>query len=276
VVSANGSSIVSGAQAQLSAGFNGLGSPRGTFTFFDGATPLGISPVGDASIAVTDLAVGTHSITAAYSGSVDILAATSAPITLTVTPPQAPDFSVSSTPASATLLAGQSVSLNLSINSLNGFFGSVKYSCANLPVLVTCSFSPATVTVTPTSPNANTVLTVKTTGPHAALVNPRSQHPVYAMLWPFGPFALGLVIMAGGKRKMRRLSGMCALLVLAMVVSISSCGGGGQQTQTLVPPPTATPAGTTTFVVTSTGTAITGANPANPSQQLSITLTVQP
>jgi hypothetical protein len=274
VVSANASSIVSGAQAQLSAGFNGTGSPRGTFTFFDGATPLGITPVGEGSIVVTDLAVGTHSITAAYSGSLDVLAATSAPITLTVTAPLAPDYSVSSTQTSATLLAGQSTNITISTKSLNGFFGTVKYSCGNLPVLVTCTFVPASASVTPSSPDVITVLTVKTTGPHAALMVPQSNRSVYAGLWAFSPFALGIVLLGVRKRKVAHAGVLSGLLVLAMVAGLASCGGGSQQQPVVTP--TVTPAGTTTFTVTATGTAITGPAPANPSQQLSITLTVQP
>ena len=58
----------------------------GTVEFFDGATSLGAAPLsaGSASFAITSLAVGTHSITAAYSGDIDYAASSSTAITQTV------------------------------------------------------------------------------------------------------------------------------------------------------------------------------------------------
>jgi hypothetical protein len=54
--------------AQVSGGDH---APSGTVSFFDGTTSLGNSVTlsgGQASLAVSNLAVGTHSITAKYSG----------------------------------------------------------------------------------------------------------------------------------------------------------------------------------------------------------------
>jgi hypothetical protein len=54
----------------------------GTVSFFDGSTSLG-NPVnvtgGQASLAISNLAIGTHSITATYSGDSSHLQATSQP-----------------------------------------------------------------------------------------------------------------------------------------------------------------------------------------------------
>jgi hypothetical protein len=268
-------STVSGTPLTLVAGFNGNNTNSGSFTFFDGTTPLGVTSASTFSLLVNGLFVGTHSITAVYSGSADILAATSTPVIVTVTPPAAPDFSTSSSQSGITLAAGQSITFVISAQSLNGFFGTVKFSCGSLPVLVTCSFSPATATVTPGSPFATALLTVKTTGPHAALINPHTSQPVNTWLWASSPFALGLVMLAGLKGKRSRMGIVIGMLALVMVVGVSSCGGGGGTQQTIVTPAT-TPAGTTTFVLDSSGTAITGSAPANPTQHLNIGLTVQP
>ena len=250
---------------------------RGSVTFFDGATPLGIIPVSqafNAGLTVTALSVGTHSITAAFSGSPDLLPSTSAAIQQVITAALIPNYSVVPDKTSATLLAGQAATFNISTSSVNGFDGTINFICGNLPALTTCTFSPATVAISSNSPTFNVVLTVKTTGPHAALFAPRSNHSVYAMLWTLGP--LGIVFVVGKKRNLRRSSMLGGLFVLVMVAGLASCGGGGgSSTQTVVIPST-TPAGTTVMTVTAKGTAIAGASPANPSQQLSISVTVQP
>jgi len=96
------------------------------------------------------------------------------------------------------------------------------------------------------------------------------------MLWTLSPFTLGFVFLIGRKRNLRRTGMVSGLLVLAMVSGLASCGGGGgTATQTAIIPST-TPAGTTAIVVSAKGTATAGASPANPSQQLSISITVQP
>ena len=58
----------------------GPGTPTGTITFKDGATALGtgtLSPAGVATLAISSLTVGSHSITAAYGGDVNFSASTS-------------------------------------------------------------------------------------------------------------------------------------------------------------------------------------------------------
>jgi hypothetical protein len=58
----------------------GPGTPTGAITFKDGATALGtgtLSPAGVATLAISSLTVGSHSITAAYGGDVNFSASTS-------------------------------------------------------------------------------------------------------------------------------------------------------------------------------------------------------
>jgi hypothetical protein len=252
---------------------------KGSVTFFDGATPLGIIPISQAfnpGLTVTALAVGTHSITASFSGSPDLLAAVSAPIQQVITAPLIPDYSVSPDKTSSTILAGQAAVFNLTTQSLNGFTGTVSFTCGSLPALAKCTFSPSVTSVSGNSPTIITTLTVKTTGPHAALIGLKSKQSVYAMLWTFSPFTLGLVLFSVKKKKLGRGHFMTALLVLAMVAGMASCGGGGGSTTTTPAIPQVTPAGTTTITVSATGRATVGANPANQSQKLNVTLTVQP
>src|SRR6266478_4136031 len=63
------------------------GVATGTVTFRDGAATIGtatLGATGSASISVTTLAAGTHSLTAAYGGSLDFLASTSAAVSQVV------------------------------------------------------------------------------------------------------------------------------------------------------------------------------------------------
>jgi hypothetical protein len=65
----------------------GAGVPTGTVTFRDGATVLGtiaLNPQGQANLAITTLAVGSHSITAVYAGDTNFAASTSLAFAQTV------------------------------------------------------------------------------------------------------------------------------------------------------------------------------------------------
>ncbi|MBJ7285617.1 MAG: S8 family serine peptidase, partial [Akkermansiaceae bacterium] len=65
------------------------GASSGTVTFFDGVSILGTGTVngsGQATYSTTSLALGSHSITAAYGGNVTVAASTSAPLVYTINP----------------------------------------------------------------------------------------------------------------------------------------------------------------------------------------------
>ncbi len=64
------------------------GVATGTVTFFDGVTSLGTTAIsgGTAALVISSLSVGSHSITAVYSGDSDYLTSTSAAITQDVNP----------------------------------------------------------------------------------------------------------------------------------------------------------------------------------------------
>ncbi|MBU6409051.1 MAG: heparin lyase I family protein, partial [Verrucomicrobia bacterium] len=77
-------------------------------------------------------------------------------ISLTVNP--APDFSITATPSSQTVTAGNGTSYTTTIGSLNGFSGTVSLSVGGLPSNASASFNPASVTG-----SGNSTLTVNTT-----------------------------------------------------------------------------------------------------------------
>ncbi|HXB75695.1 MAG TPA: Ig-like domain repeat protein [Candidatus Acidoferrales bacterium] len=86
------------------------GAATGTVQFFDGGTSLGAASIagGRASLAISTLAAGSHSVTAVYSGDANYAAGTSAAVTQTVTP------ALPGAPASLTATAVSSSQINLS------------------------------------------------------------------------------------------------------------------------------------------------------------------
>jgi parallel beta-helix repeat protein len=120
---------VFGATVTFSATVSGpAGSPTGTVTFSDGATVLGGATVagGQAAISVATLAIGDHTIVAAYSGDGSFASSTSTPVTQTVTTsPTTTGLSASPNP----VLLGGSVTFTATVTAGIGTpTGSVTFS----------------------------------------------------------------------------------------------------------------------------------------------------
>src|SRR5437667_7486669 len=95
----------------------GTGVPSGTVTFRDGATVLATAALvnGSASLVTSTLAVGSHSLTAAYSGGGNFLASTSAIVIHTVNP-SSTTTTLTSTPNTST--PAQPVTLNATVSAV--------------------------------------------------------------------------------------------------------------------------------------------------------------
>lgn len=116
------------------------GNPSGTVTFSDGATPLNTANVngGQATLTTSSLAVGSHVITATYSGDGTFSSSTSSAITQVVlsnTPStaapthfsvSAPSTATSGTPFSVTVTA-----LDASNNVVTGYTGTVHFTSSD-------------------------------------------------------------------------------------------------------------------------------------------------
>ncbi|HXJ94422.1 MAG TPA: choice-of-anchor D domain-containing protein [Terriglobia bacterium] len=174
------------------------------------------------------------------------------------------DFAVMASPSSATVVAGNSLSLTVTVTPKSGFSAAVALSCSGLPPLSSCSASPASVTPNGTT-SATAMLTISTTV--------RSSSPPgfgRRLLWP--PVAC-LSRLAGGSRWLWLLAAMVLLglsrfperrfrlrpvrlvpawVVLAITVLVLmcslSCGGGGNG----YTDPVGTAAGTYQVVLTGT------------------------
>lgn len=248
----------------------------------DGATPIAMFPFAacanraSVSFTTSSLPVGQRSITASFAGNSSFAASTSAPLVQTVNPVGSPDYSLAANVGSATVSAGQAATFSITTQSLNGFTGTIKFSCGNLPALTTCTFSPATEFVVTAGTNFANV-TVKTTGPHASLIAPaapRRSHATYAALWGFTPFAFAMVLLFGARRRKGLGVLTMALLALVTVTALAGCGSGSPPPPPPPPPaPLVTPAGTSTITVIATATPASG--PATTTtKQLSLSLAV--
>jgi parallel beta-helix repeat protein len=119
-----GQSVIFTASVQISSG----SSPTGTVTFFDGATALGTSTLSGSSaqLSTSALAIGSHTITAKYSGDSNFAGSTSPVLTETVNPiPTATTVSSSNNPS--TLGQGVTFTANVQIGSGSSPTGTVMF-----------------------------------------------------------------------------------------------------------------------------------------------------
>jgi Bacterial Ig-like domain (group 3)/FG-GAP-like repeat/FG-GAP repeat len=125
-------------------------TPTGTISFFDGPTNICTITVTQAASCPpgvgSGFAVGTHTLTAAYSGDATHLGSTSAPVTVTVLPiaTMTDKFSISVTGSSITTVGG-TVSLQVAVTLEAGSMEPVQLSCGDLPTEATCTFQTQTI-----------------------------------------------------------------------------------------------------------------------------------
>ena len=136
----------------------------GTISFSVSGLPAGatasFAPASVTTSGSTTLTITTAATTALGSYPLNILgsdgtAGHSAQVTLVVANP---DFSVSATPASQTVLQGASTSYSINQTALNLYKGTVGYSVSGLPAGATATFTPASITA-----SGNSTLSIATT-----------------------------------------------------------------------------------------------------------------
>jgi hypothetical protein len=235
-------------------------APTGTVSFTSGSTTLGTAAVasGTATISASFAAAGTYAVTASYAGDSENQASTSNAVSIAVAPPAppaAPDFTVSVSPATATITAGQSVAATLTVTPIAGYGGTVSFSCGTLPSLATCTFTPTSVTPS-NGAAAGTKLTITTTAPSAATQR-AAVRPLAPMAWFSVTFLLFLPGRATKRYRHRVCSVLSALFLMGGLISLSGCGGANASTSGSSSPSTTTstpgtPTGTQTITVSAT------------------------
>jgi len=243
----SGSSIAFGAAETLTAtvaqSMPSRPTPTGTVSFYDGTTLLGSAALssGIATFDTSALAVGTHSITAVYSGSSSFNPVTSSAVGITVTS-VTPAFTLAASPTSMNLTQGQTGTATLMLSANSTFSGSVSLACSGAPTDASCAVNPTSVTLTPGG-QVSATLVLATTTARSAVSEPATPWSkssgvlaCAAMLWLFS-----------GRRSRKKLLLVLSLAVLTLSgFALSGCGGSsiptaqkGSYTLTV----TATPSG---------------------------------
>ena len=201
-----------------------IGMPTGTLTFLDGASVLGSGTLtgGVATFTTSSLAVGPHSITAAYAGDANFAAGVSSMLTETVE-----DFSFSISSVSVTAPPSGTAVFGVTFTPVSAttFPAPVALSVSGLPDGATSTFSPATL---PAGSAATTVtLTVQLPPATAALHQERD-------MGKLAPFALALLLLPFGgcmRKSAKRLGRVMSLLLLigasiSAIAGLTGCGAG--------------------------------------------------
>jgi hypothetical protein len=266
-LSASATQLTSGQSVTFTAGVapqSGSGVPTGSVNFLDGASQIASAALsaGSASFSSTGLAVGTHTITAAYSGDTNYTASNSAAMTVIVAAAPAPDYSLSLSSSSLTIAQGASGTLTITVTPKNGFKQALGLACSGLPTGGNCSFNPRTVNASAGA--ATTMLTVQAPAAAAAdepfnIPFPGPRNALYILA------LVGMMGVAGKRRAGTRMASFApiflACVAFAALLVTASCAGYSKQSD----------AQPTSYLVTVTAS---GANAATHSEQF--TLNVQP
>jgi hypothetical protein len=223
------------------------------------SNPATLNGAGIGTMSTSTLASGTIEVEACYSGDKNYAATCSTPIAITIS---LPTFQISvPTPYSQTIVIkqGQSGTLPLKFTPVGNYTAPISLACSGLPLEATCTFLPATVTLSNQAVQLGT-LQINTTAATSSL-----RRSV-----PWGQMGGGVAVamlcgfFAGWRRKRFR-SGLYAFLLFGMLglLPITGCGG-------LNEPNFVTPYGTYTSVVVTGSSASTGVV-VNLSVRLSVT-----
>jgi hypothetical protein len=224
------------AQAVLSitvAGEDGLPA-SGAVTIEDEGKPLaGVALNADGTAQVTlELPPGSHALQAVYAGDAVHKTSISELTAISALTSGAPGFSLTISPPSLTLTAGQTGTVIVSVTPVNGSALTapmfVTLSCSGLPDQSSCTFTPENVEILPNATAAiasSMVVTTQATGTRGFVAPPAragSSPVAWAVLLP-GAFSLaGLAFAVRRRRWLSRIS-LVALVGFVAVLSATAC-----------------------------------------------------
>ena len=242
--------------------FSATGLPTGASASFN---PTSVNTSGSSTMTVTTLSTtptGTFTLTITGTSGSTVHSTT---VSLVVNAPAAPDFSISATPASQTVVQGNSTTYTATITALNGFTGTVTFSATGLPTGASASFNPtsvntsgsSTLTITTASTTPTGTSTITITGTSGSTVHSTT---VTLVVNSAADFSISVspttLTIARGSRAsttvtITALGGFTGTITL----SISGVPSG---TQTRFSTTTITNSGTSTLTVGPSSTAPTG------------------
>jgi hypothetical protein len=186
------------------------------------------------------------------------------------------DFSVTPSPTSLTVTPGQAANYTLTVAPVDGFEQTVSLSCSGAPAGAMCTVTPVSVTLNGTS-SATADVAVVTTAATAGMVRPVSQRPVEAQLAGWitlsGIVGLAGIVFAGNKQPKRSamMWTMAFLCLVSVGATMLACGGGNGGSSSGGNGSGGTPTGN--YILTVTGTY--GSGTAELTHSIKLTLVVQ-
>jgi subtilisin family serine protease len=171
------------------------------------------------------------------------------------------DFSISTSPTTATVTAGQVATYTATLSPINGFNQTITLGCSGLPSAATCTVTPSTVTLNGTSPATATV-TVQTTARAATAAGfvwsdpfsgPSAGRLGWILAWVAGLLVWATLCHLGmATRPGRGLAAAVGLVTFSL--ALYSCGGNSSGPS----PGTPGPASATLSSLTLAPTAVNG------------------
>jgi hypothetical protein len=204
--------------------------PTGTVTLVSFAGPVLAGPITctnakDASGNFACQVVGTFTVTAGGSFSVNYSGDQNYPASSSSGYINMPDFTAQSQ-GYGSVTAGQSLNITILVTSISGLSGTVtNFGCSGLPAETSCTFSPTQLTL-PSNGSVSTSLTITT----AALGQDRQRESkgTRRISWEItgSTLVLGACLLVI-PRFQRRGCGFGVLMLIAVLIFLPSCGGGG-------------------------------------------------
>jgi hypothetical protein len=202
--------------------------PTGTVTFNNGTTAVGTATLDSSGVATLtpNLANGSYTIVAVYSGDALHSASTSQPVTITA---GGTTFNLTIPQTTVTMHTSQNVTMTVTLSSTGGFADTIGLGCASLPVGVTCHFSPITVPLAANG-TATDQLTIDTNNPLSggasamnAQGNSRGTY-LAGILLPFSRF-FGWIFWSFRRRHTGFLTMVLVALLTAGALLATGCSG---------------------------------------------------
>ena len=176
------------------------------------------------------------------------------------------DFTITATPATSTINAGQSSTYNVTVAPTGGFNQTVALTCGGVPPASTCVISPPALTLDGTNPATATVVVQTAARAAAPFSIPMRVHPLPLILVVFAYLLVivSWIFLSTARRfsqtPYRRPEFSAAAALLALLFFAYSCGGSSTQTD---PPSSPSPQGSgSTFSLALNPTSVNGGNPS--------------
>gem|GEM_PF-2857390 len=231
-LTATPATVVQGATVMLQAVVHvppGSPAPTGSVTFSAGGTQLGNVPLSGSNtvqFATSGLPAGTSIITAAYSGDPNHEATTSAMLSVVVQP-VAPSFSLTATPQTLNIAAGQSGSVTLNFATNPTFSGTITTACSGLPAGATCTFNPAGGLALTGGQTGSVQVSIATTTNTAMAMNRSGAHSWGRMAGGLAIAQALLLLWPRRRKKLARMMGTSLIVLFGMTLLFSASGCGG-------------------------------------------------